>query len=177
VGYPSPVAGVGIRAGNKEAGESPGEGAVVADITPSELQRLFPNATRSVRKVNGQTFTQIPSGNPEKRVVLVSGQAKHTDEQKLNKTEKAYLAVLRSLGVKNLGIQNITLKIADDCRFTPDFNYLAESGVMIFVDVKGFQREDAFIKIKVAARMFPQFGFQIVKKDRNIGWDVQAIKP
>jgi len=154
----------------------------VANITPNELKRLFPGASKSTHKRNEFGYSKVEVGanaffiGPHFKEVKPI-ERPQTDEQRLNKTEKAYLAVLRSLGVKNLGIQNITLKIADDCRFTPDFNYLAESGVMIFVDVKGFQREDAFIKIKVAARMFPQFGFQIVKKDKNIGWDVQAIKP
>jgi len=113
----------------------------------------------------------------EKWIGPVPSVRKQTDEEKLNKTEKAYLAVLRSLGVKNLGIQSITLKIADDCRFTPDFNYVDESERTVLIDVKGWQREDAFIKIKVAARIFTQFKFQIVKKDKNIGWDVREIKP
>lgn len=148
-------------------------------ISQNELKRLFPGASKSTYKRNG-------SGTPQEFVKAVEewvqdvkpDDRKQTDEEKLNKTEKAYLAVLRSLGVKLLGIQNITLKIADDCRFTPDFNYLAESGVMIFVDVKGFQREDALIKIKVAARTFPQFGFVIVKRAKTIGgWEETEIKP
>ncbi len=99
-----------------------------------------------------------------------------TDEAKLNKTERAYLAYLRRLGVPSLGIQNVTLKLADDCRLTVDFNYIDENGRWTFVDVKGFQREDALIKMKVAARLFPILRFVIVKKD-GTGWDAKEVKP
>lgn len=98
-----------------------------------------------------------------------------TDEAKLNKTERAYLETLRFRGVKHLHIQAITLKLADDCRLTPDFSYEA-FGVTVFVDVKGFQREDALIKMKVAARMFPEFNFVIVKRVGKY-WDEKWLKP
>ena len=101
-----------------------------------------------------------------------------TDEKKLNKTEKARLAYLRRIqGDRYLGIQNVTLKLADDCRFTPDFNYIDENGRFVFEDTKGgFIREDALIKIKTAARQFRMFDFVIVKKN-GTSWDVDSVKP
>jgi len=98
-----------------------------------------------------------------------------TDEAKLNKTEKARLDYLRMLDF-DVKVQAITLKIADDCRFTADFTYLDFNGRMIFEDVKGFQREDALIKIKNCARQFRFFDFVIVKKTKS-GWDVTEVKP
>lgn len=99
-----------------------------------------------------------------------------TDTQKLNKTERAYLEYLQAQGFVYLGIQNITLKLADDCRLTPDLNYIGKTGQFVFVDVKGFQREDALIKMKIAARLFTWAQFLIVKKD-GAGWDVTEVKP
>lgn len=99
-----------------------------------------------------------------------------TDESKLNKTERAYLVHLRSIYPAEIGIQNVTLKLADDCRLTADFNYINEAGRWVFVDVKGFQREDALIKMKVAARCFPQIDFVIVKRNSN-GWEIISVKP
>jgi len=98
------------------------------------------------------------------------------DESKLNKTERAYLAELRRLNYPHIGIQSITLKLGDDCRFTPDFNYLNASGEMVMVDVKGFQRDDALVKIKTAARQFPMFRFVIVKRVNGL-WEETVIKP
>lgn len=109
-------------------------------------------------------------------VTLLTEIQKTTDEQKLNKTEAAYLAYLRCLNTKWIGIQNITLKLADDTRLTPDFSFIQNSGRFVFVDVKGFQREDALIKMKVAARQFPMFDFLIVKKAGS-GWETTKVKP
>ncbi len=78
-----------------------------------------------------------------------------------------------------IGIQNITLKLADDCRLTPDFNFVNANGRLEFVDVKGFQREDALIKMKVAARLYRWADFTIVKRDKEFfnGWHRIDVKP
>lgn len=100
-----------------------------------------------------------------------------TDEAKLNKTERAFLMWARSAQLPFLHIQAQTLKLAHDCRLTVDFTYFdPQTNRFKFVDVKGFQREDALIKMKVAARMFPEYDFFIVKKDPN-GWKFEEIKP
>lgn len=99
------------------------------------------------------------------------------DESKLNKTEAAYLAHLRMLKVPLLRIQQHTLKLADDCRFTPDFSYVDANGRGVFVDVKGFQREDALIKAKFAARLFNEYRFIIAKRKKGGGWDEQEVNP
>jgi len=98
-----------------------------------------------------------------------------TDEDKLNKLERAYLAYLRSQGFTWIGIQNVTLKLAHDCRLTVDFVVFDARGG-IFIDVKGFQREDALIKMKIAARLFPFWTFQIVKRENGV-WAHETVKP
>lgn len=98
------------------------------------------------------------------------------DEAKLNKTERSRLGWLRMLGVQSIGVQAVTLKLGDDCRFTPDFNYISSAGRMVFEDVKGFQRDDALVKIKVAARKFSWATFLIVKRSKT-GWEEIEIKP
>ena len=100
-----------------------------------------------------------------------------TDEAKLNKTEREYLGKMRLYGYPFIGIQNITLKLADDLRYTPDFSCIDENGKFVFHEVKGgFMREDSFIKIKTAARLFRMFEFRLCKKERS-GWEYQTIKP
>lgn len=131
----------------------------------------FPNASESFKRLNPQDVA-----TPH-HVLMDFKIRPSSDEQKLNKTEAWRLAHLRALNVPALGVQNITLKLGDDCRFTPDFNYLGPSGEMVFEDVKGFQRDDALVKIKVAARLFPWARFLIVKKNGKVDWDVTEIKP
>jgi len=96
-------------------------------------------------------------------------------EEKLNKTERAFLDYARFLH-REVGVQRITFKIGDDCRFTPDFDYRDREGNWVFVDVKGFQREDALVKIKTTARMFPFLRFYIVKR-LGSGWEFRHVSP
>lgn len=127
-------------------------------------------------RFNGRAW-EHHHGYPIGHVEVELAPVQSTDEAKLNKTEKAYLAYLRMLKVPQLRIQAVTLKLADDCRFTADFTFVDENGRMTFVDVKGFQREDALIKIKMAAREFLEFRFVIVKKQKGIGWEITDVKP
>lgn len=98
-----------------------------------------------------------------------------TDESKLNKTEASFLAYLRHSSACWVGVQNITLKLADDCRYTPDFACISDAK-FTFYEVKGFWRDDAKVKIKVAARLFPMFKFVVVMKDKG-GWKFEDVKP
>lgn len=89
-----------------------------------------------------------------------------TDEDKLNKTEKAWLEVLRSRPeVTHIGIQDHTLKLGHDTRYTPDFMTLDTENQVIFWEVKGFMRDDARVKIYTAARKFPFYRFILVTRD------------
>lgn len=146
-------------------------------LTPEELKRLFPNASASTIAAQSgirKPVLSVPVPPPVLRPKMEIGQS--TDEQKLNKTERAYLAVLRAHRHPWIGIQNVTLKLADDCRLTPDFAYINEIGRMTFVDVKGFQREDALIKMKVACRQFLWADFEIVKREGS-GFERIKVKP
>ena len=101
----------------------------------------------------------------------------NTDEAKLNKLEKAFLAYMRHLG-HTLHIQAITLKLADDVRYTPDFSYSSPiNGKMVMIEVKGWMRDDARVKLRVAARVFPEFDFVLITKSKSGGWDVEGVKP
>lgn len=99
-----------------------------------------------------------------------------TNEAKLNKTERAYLAYLRFENHPFIGIQNITLKLADDTRYTPDFILITSDTKLQAHEVKGFWRDDAKVKIKVAARQFPFVEFIVVMKSKS-GWTFESVKP
>lgn len=85
----------------------------------------------------------------------------------MNKTEAAYAAYLELL--KKAGevvayrYEPCALKLAPKTTYTPDF-LVIYPGHMEFHEVKGFERDDAIVKFKVAAEMFPWFGFKMVKK-------------
>lgn len=98
------------------------------------------------------------------------------DEAKLNKTERAWLDELRIRNPKFLGVQSMTFKLGDDCRYTPDFVEISQEDKFIAWEVKGFMRDDALVKLKVAARMFPFLDFYIVKRIKG-SWETKKVNP
>lgn len=100
----------------------------------------------------------------------------------MNKLEESYASHLqtgRSIGrVSKWGFQTVTLKLGDDCRYTPDFYTLMQDGTVEFAETKGFMRDDALVKIKTAATQYPEFRFVLVTKNKDTGTlDSKEIKP
>lgn len=99
----------------------------------------------------------------------------------MNKTEAAYAQKLelhkRTGEVLWYAFEGVTLKLADGCRYTPDFAVMLADGVIEMHEVKGYWTEDARAKIKVAANKFP-FRFVAVykqaKKDGG-GWRIEEF--
>lgn len=98
-----------------------------------------------------------------------------TDEAKLNKMERQWLEVLRGRNFDWLGIQPFGLKLADNCRYHPDFVAL-QSGELIAFETKGFMRDDAAVKLKVAARAYPFIRFVLVTKEKS-QWVEKEVRP
>ncbi len=92
--------------------------------------------------------------------------------RKMNKTEAAYgrhLEALKLAGdVHWFGFEVLKLRLADDTQYITDWAVLSRDWVMEIHEVKGFWRDDARVKIKVAAAQFP-FRFFGITKDKT-GW-------
>lgn len=98
----------------------------------------------------------------------------------MNKTEEAWAAALefqrREGSVLWWAYEAITLKLASDCRFTPDFLVQLADGTLECHEVKGWFRDDAKVKIKVAAALFPLVFRLVIKKKGAQGFDVEEVK-
>jgi hypothetical protein len=107
----------------------------------------------------------------------------------LNKTEQAfydYLKTREDPGVPRtvLPPQSVTLRIANGCRYTPDFvvAYHHSTDIpsvdLVAYEVKGFMRDDAAVKIKVAATAFPWITFHLVAKlpGGGGGWSISEVQ-
>lgn len=85
----------------------------------------------------------------------------------MNNTEAAYDAHLQMLHRAGEIIwhkfEHIKLRLADKTFLTVDFAVLPASGLLELREVKGFFRDDAKVKIKVAASMYP-FKFILVRR-------------
>ena len=72
----------------------------------------------------------------------------------------------------------ITLKLAKDTRYTPDFMLMMPDCEIQFWEVKGFWRDDAKVKIKVAAALFPFvfIGCRLIPNKRGGGWQFEVFE-
>jgi len=95
----------------------------------------------------------------------------------MNKTEAEYALQLEAL--KQAGeiqwykFEGIKFRLANSCFYNPDFAVLRSDGMMEIHEVKGFWRDDAKVKIKVASELYP-FVFKAVFKlpnKRGGGWE------
>ncbi len=85
----------------------------------------------------------------------------------MNKLEAAYAARLESLKlageIADYRFECIKLRLADNTFYAPDFMVLKPDGAFEIHEVKGHWEDDARVKIKVAAEMYP-FKFIAARK-------------
>lgn len=60
--------------------------------------------------------------------------------------------------------EGIRLRLAKGAHYTPDFFVVLVDGSLELHEVKGFWREAARVRIKVAAELFPEFRFLAVRR-------------
>ena len=111
-------------------------------------------------------FDQIPDPPAKKR------------RGAMNKTETAYLALLESRGdVLEARFEEVKFRLATGAWYTPDFFARTKRGFEVH-EVKGFWREAARVRIKVAAEQFPWWPFYVAKKVKVAdggGWDIELV--
>jgi hypothetical protein len=100
----------------------------------------------------------------------------------LNKTEQAFSDWLRSnLTMTMVALpQAITLKLANGVRYTPDFFTIeAYNGChrLKAYETKGYMRDDASVKLKVAATLYPWIRFHLVTKRSGGAWQIDPVLP
>jgi len=99
----------------------------------------------------------------------------------MNKTEARYALILEArkrLGeIQDYAFGAVTLKLATDTRYTPDFLVWRRGiGAIEFHEVKGgFMREDALIKLRVAVKQYPMFRFTLCRFTKG-AWYVEIVE-
>jgi len=94
----------------------------------------------------------------------------------MNKTEAAYeghLALRKAAGeVQWFAFEAVKLRLADKTFYTPDFVVMLADDVIELHEVKGYWEDDARVKIKVAASLYP-FQFRAIKAGKGGQWSVE----
>lgn len=97
----------------------------------------------------------------------------------MNKTEAAYEQVIKdgvSLGdVAWYRFEGLKLRLADNTFYTPDFAVMLTNGQIECHEVKGFWKDDARVKIKVAAEQYP-FRFIAVSRGKGNSWNTEVFE-
>lgn len=99
----------------------------------------------------------------------------------MNKTEAEYAQMLerrKAAGeIAWYRFEGIKLRLADSTFYSPDFAVMLADGSIECHEVKGHWMDDARVKIKVAAEMYP-FRFVAVKKQPKKdggGWSMEEF--
>lgn len=81
----------------------------------------------------------------------------------MNRLEARFSMVLEAQRREGLilwwGFEAMKLRLAARTHYTPDFMVVTAEGEIVFYETKGFWRDDARVKIKVAAETYPFFRF------------------
>ncbi len=99
----------------------------------------------------------------------------------MNRTEAEYAGHLEML--KRIGeiawyrFEGMKFRLADNTFYTPDFAVMRSDGQLEMHEVKGFWRDDARIKIKVAAEQYPVRFVAVKKKTgrEGDGWKMERF--
>ena len=96
----------------------------------------------------------------------------------MNRTEAKYAAELelqRAAGtVAWWKFEGVKLRLADATFYTPDFNVMLADGTLEMHEIKGFWQDDARVKIKVAASLYP-FRFVALTHKRG-AWQIEDFR-
>lgn len=93
-----------------------------------------------------------------------------------NKTETEYQRMLQAkFPGSEIRYEKYTLKLAEGCRYVPDFAVEHADGTLEFHEVKGaFVFSKALTKPKTAAELFPQ-RFVLAQKLKS-GWEITPLR-
>lgn len=129
----------------------------------------------TVRRLNPNIFGGAPVPTPTH---TGTSTLRQKSGPKLNKLETMFLEVLQNRNPEaKIHCQSVTLVLGNGVRYTPDFVAKID-GTMNAWETKGFMRDDAAVKIKVAAGMFPEITFWLVTRDRKEqAWRIERVLP
>jgi hypothetical protein len=87
---------------------------------------------------------------------------------KLEANYAQYLQMQKAVGdLHDYKFEAIKLKLAERTTYSPDFLVITKDGSVELHEVKGFWEDDARVKIKVAASLFPYFVFRGVTRSKG----------
>lgn len=152
---------------------------------PEGMRRLVQSQASTAAAASAPTVPRAyrpptaaqPSGSGNAAGKVARGRPRHVPGE-MNKTEEAYAAHLAlQLAAGEIAwfrFESVKLKLAEKTHLTIDFFVMTAAGDLEAHEVKGFWEEDARVKVKVAAEMYP-FRFLAVQRARGGGWKTEVF--
>jgi len=92
---------------------------------------------------------------------------------KMNKTEALYASILelqkRAGDIVDYAYESVKFRLANGTWYTPDF-FVVRKDHFEVIEIKGFLRDDAAVKFKVAAEQYPWIKWRMIRR-RGQQWD------
>lgn len=125
------------------------------------------------RREEAREYLETPPSaerEPGKGVVATAPEKRLSGPKFRSRAEARYAEILesqrRSGQIDAWRHEAVTLTLADGCRYTPDF-LVIERGRMTLIEVKGFMREAARLRLRIAVEQYPHFGWYLIWAKRS----------
>jgi len=110
------------------------------------------------------------SGEQESLTTLLKRKRK-IREKRMNKTELAFSKLLgaaqKNGQIVKWHFEQVTLKLAPNTRYTPDFIAVLPNGHWQVFEIKGHLEDDAAVKFKSACEKFSEMSFHMLRKKQG----------
>lgn len=150
-------------------------------MNPHTIQRLFPNASKSLLAANagdygeGNTKPVSPAVTPQAVATPPSAEkAPGRRRRVMNKTEAAYKLILNAKvqagEIVSYEFEGLTLRwgTLDNIQYTPDFAAFRPDGSICMIETKGAHLwKDTTQKFKAARNRWPQFRFEMWQRKKG----------
>lgn len=99
---------------------------------------------------------------------LIVAEKPSKPKRRMNKTEAAYGLILearlRDGEIVDYAFESLRIRVADDAWYWPDYHAVLPDGGIEIHEVKGYMRDDARLKLHVAASLYPYWTFYLIFK-------------
>lgn len=142
-------------------------------LTAEQLRARFPKMPEATVQMNA--IDRAPVAKTEPVVSEDKPRLRQARGKKMNKTETDFFLHLQNLTSGKIRFNELRFELANNTHFKPDFTVDART----IYEAKGpWASRDAFVRLKVAARLWPEFTwFLATRRARNGGWNIQEIFP
>lgn len=98
-------------------------------------------------------------------------QKRKISEAGMNQTEAAFSLLLEEARqadeIQCWRFEAVTLTVAPNTRYKPDFLAVLPGGHWQFFEIKGYLRDDAAVKFKTAAEKYPELSFMMIRRKKG----------